>query len=255
MKKALKKTSTGPKNTVDPSEIAKFTAMADEWWSPTGKFKPLHKFNPVRIGYIRDAIADHFSRDATKPHVLKGISLLDIGCGGGLLSEPMARLGAEVVGVDAAEKNIAIASLHAEAQKLKIDYRCTTAESLAGRKKTFDVVLAMEIIEHVADVPAFLEACASLVKPGGLLFVATLNRTVKSYLFGIIGAEYVMGWLPKGTHTWQKFLKPSEIVMPLEKLGYKTKDIRGVQYHALKDSFSVSRDTSVNYMLVAERKR
>lgn len=243
-----------PSSTVDAAEIAKFTAMADEWWDPAGKFKPLHKFNPVRIAYLRDTIAAHVGSDATKPKSLKNLSLLDIGCGGGLLAEPMARLGATVTAIDAAEKNIAVASLHAKKQNLEIDYRCTTAEDVARTKKQFDVVLAMEIIEHVADVTAFLESCAKLVKPGGLLFVATLNRTAKSYLFAIVGAEYVLGWLPKGTHEWKKFLKPSEIVMPLESLGLKTREITGVSYNPIKDSFSVSRDTAVNYMLVAEKK-
>jgi 2-polyprenyl-6-hydroxyphenyl methylase/3-demethylubiquinone-9 3-methyltransferase len=192
--------------TVDPAEIARFSAIADEWWDPNGKFKPLHRFTPTRLEYIRGRIAGHFGRDALAPKPLAGLRLLDIGCGGGLLCEPMARLGASVVGADAAERNVKTAAVHAERQGLAIDYRHTTAEALAEAGELFDVVLNMEVVEHVADVAAFMGACARLVRPGGLMVVATLNRTAKAFALAIVGAEYVLGWLPRGTHTWSKFV-------------------------------------------------
>ena len=199
-------------STVDPAEIERFSRIAEEWWDPTGKFAPLHRLNPVRIGYIRDRAAAHWQRDALSGTPLQGLSLLDIGCGGGLLSEPMARLGAQVTGVDAAARNIAVAALHAEKQGLAIDYRQGTAEALAESGGQFDIVLALEIVEHVADVELFLKSCGRMVKPGGLLFLSTLNRTAKAWALAIAGAEYVLGWLPRGTHDWKKFLKPSEVV-------------------------------------------
>ncbi len=242
---------------VDPQEIANFAAMADEWWDETGKFKPLHKFNPIRIGYIRDQIIQHFnieSGDNTTPlKPLKGLRLLDIGCGGGLLSEPMARLGAEVVSADASETNINVASLHAEKSGLKIDYRHTTAEDLADAGEQFDVILNMEVIEHVADLEAFANACCTMLKPGGIMFVATLNRTMKSYALAIVGAEYILRWLPRGTHNWKKFLKPSEVVHLVRAGGLDVKHMTGATYNPLNDSWSLSRDFDVNYMLCATR--
>jgi 2-polyprenyl-6-hydroxyphenyl methylase/3-demethylubiquinone-9 3-methyltransferase len=230
---------------IDESEIAKFSAMADEWWDLNGKFKPLHKFNPVRIAYIRDNVLSHFNKDD-----FKGLSFLDIGCGGGLLSEPMARLGADVTSIDASEKNIKIASLHAQKSELDINYQCTSAEELATKSKKFDVVLNMEVIEHVADVEAFMQASCDLVKPGGLMFVATLNRTLKSYGLAIIGAEYILRWLPKGTHDWNKFLKPSEIDAHISNNAMKLKSLQGVSYNPLLDKWKLSDDLNVNYMML-----
>ncbi|WP_169565994.1 bifunctional 2-polyprenyl-6-hydroxyphenol methylase/3-demethylubiquinol 3-O-methyltransferase UbiG [Sneathiella limimaris] len=242
---------------VDPSEISNFAAMADEWWDETGKFKPLHKFNPLRIGYIRDTVISHFnlveegSAIPLKP--LKGLRVLDIGCGGGLLSEPMARMGAEVVAADASQTNIKVASLHAEKSGLSIDYRHTTAEELAASGEQFDVILNMEVIEHVADLEGFAAACCSMVKPGGLMFVATLNRTMKSYALAIIGAEYILRWLPRGTHNWKKFLRPSEVVGLVRQNGLSVKDMTGATYNPLNSTWSLSRDFSVNYMICATR--
>jgi 2-polyprenyl-6-hydroxyphenyl methylase/3-demethylubiquinone-9 3-methyltransferase len=236
--------------TVDPAEIERFSRIAEEWWDPAGKFAPLHQLNPVRIGYIRDRAAAHWRRDALSGSPLDGLDLLDIGCGGGLLSEPMARLGAAVTGIDAAERNIATASLHAEGQDLAIDYRATTAESLAEADKKYDIVLALEIVEHVADVELFLRTCGALVKPGGLLFLSTLNRTAKSWALAIAGAEYVLRWLPRGTHDWKKFLKPSEVVRGLRGGCIDAQEIVGVVYSPLSRAWSLNKaDLDVNYML------
>ena len=236
--------------TVDPAEIEHFSRIAEEWWDPAGKFAPLHRLNPVRIGYIRDRAATHWQRDALSGAPLEGLDLLDIGCGGGLLSEPMARLGAAVTGIDAAERNIATASLHADGQGLAIDYRATTAESLAGAGKRYDIVLALEIVEHVADVDLFLRTCGGLVKPGGLLFLSTLNRTAKSWALAIAGAEYVLRWLPRGTHDWKKFLKPSEVVRGLRHGAIDAQEIVGVVYSPLSRAWSLNKgDLDVNYML------
>jgi 2-polyprenyl-6-hydroxyphenyl methylase/3-demethylubiquinone-9 3-methyltransferase len=224
--------------------------IAEEWWDPAGKFAPLHQLNPVRIGYIRDRAATHWQRDALSGSPLNGLDLLDIGCGGGLLSEPMARLGAKVTGIDAAARNIATASLHAEGQDLAIDYRATTAESLAEANKRYDIVLALEIVEHVADVELFLRTCGALVKPGGLLFLSTLNRTAKSWALAIAGAEYVLRWLPRGTHDWKKFLKPSEVVRGLRGGAIEAQEIVGVVYSPLSRAWSLNKaDLDVNYML------
>ena len=232
--------------TIDSAEIAKFEAMADEWWDLEGKFAPLHKFNPVRIEYISNHIRQKFSK-------IEGVSILDIGCGGGLLAEPMTRLGANVTAIDASEKNIKIASLHAEKSGLKIDYQATTAEALAAKGKQFDVVLSMEVIEHVADVESFLNANASLVKPGGTLIVATLNRTAKSFALAIVGAEYVLRWLPRGTHDWKKFLKPSEIESILRHQLHLVES-KGASFNLLSNSWSLSNDLSTNYMMQFEKK-
>lgn len=241
-------------STVDADEIAHFTAMADEWWDAKGKFKPLHQMNPLRLSFIRDHIAAAHDRDITEPTPLKGISLLDIGSGGGLLCEPLARMGAAVTGVDAAEKNIHIARLHAEQMGVAVDYRHSTAEALAAEGKQFDVVMALEIVEHVADVETFLAAVSALVKPGGLLFMSTMNRTVKSYAMAIVGAEYVLRWLPKGTHHWNKFLRPSELILPLEQHGIRTADLQGMVYDPFNTSWSLHPNKlDVNYIFVGQK--
>lgn len=239
---------------VDPREIEKFSAIAAEWWDPAGKFKPLHQLNPTRLGYIRDHAARHFSKDPMANQPLSGLSILDIGCGGGLLSEPLCRLGADVTAIDAAEKNIKTASTHAAESGLKINYRHTTAEDLVAEKKTFDVVLNMEVIEHVADVNSFSQAACALVKEGGTMVASTLNRTPKSYLMAILGAEYVLRWLPRGTHDWQKFLRPSELAGLLRTQGMEISDISGVVYNPVNGSWRLSRrDLDVNYMIFATK--
>lgn len=238
--------------TVDPVEVERFSRIAGEWWDPAGKFAPLHRLNPVRIGYIRDRAARHWRRDALSGTPLAGLSVVDIGCGGGLLSEPMRRLGAAVTGIDAAADNIAIAALHAERQGLAIDYRQSTAEALASTGARFDIVLALEIVEHVADAELFLRSCSRLMKPGGLLFLSTLNRTAKAWALAIAGAEYVLGSLPRGTHDWRKFLKPSEVARGLRGNGLDVREIVGVVYSPLSRTWSVNRtDLDVNYMLYA----
>jgi 2-polyprenyl-6-hydroxyphenyl methylase / 3-demethylubiquinone-9 3-methyltransferase len=239
--------------TINPEEIERFSAMADEWWDPTGKFKPLHKFNPVRLAYIREQVLSHFGRDGQARRPFEGLRLLDIGCGGGLLCEPMARLGATVTGVDAGEKNVKIAALHAEQSELEIDYRATTAEALAESGEKFDVVLNMEVVEHVADVPLYLKSCADLVAPGGLMFLATINRTARAFALAIVGAEYVLRWLPRGTHSYDKFLTPEEITAVLGRNAMRVIDKCGVSYNPLSGEWFKSSDMGVNYMLLAEK--
>ncbi len=239
--------------TIDDSEVARFSAMAEQWWDPAGKFKPLHKFNPVRLAYIKQEVCRRFDRDPKATNAFNGLRFLDIGCGGGLLSEPMARLGAEVVGADPSETNIEIARLHMQSSGLEIDYRSTTAEALAADGETFDVILNMEVIEHVADVPLFLKATSSMVRPGGQMFVATINRTMKAYALAIVGAEYVLRWLPKGTHSYDKLVRPSEIENPLHAAGLTVVDRSGVSYNPLTDRWNRTRDMDVNYMLLAEK--
>jgi 2-polyprenyl-6-hydroxyphenyl methylase/3-demethylubiquinone-9 3-methyltransferase len=239
---------------VDHAEIAKFEAMADAWWDPTGKFKPLHRLNPVRVRFIRDRLAATLGRNPEEPEPLRGLSILDIGCGGGLLTEPLARLGADVTGIDAAEKNIAIARRHAENVGVRVTYLPCAAEDLAAQGAKFDAVLAMEIVEHVADLDAFFEAASRLLKPEGTMFVATLNRTVKSFAFAIVGAEYVLRWLPRGTHDWRRFMRPSELARQLRGQGLEMKELVGVSYDPIGDSFSLSRDCGVNYMSVARHR-
>ena len=239
--------------TINDAEVAKFTAMAEQWWDPTGKFKPLHKFNPVRLGYIRDKAIAHFARDGAVRRPLEGLKLLDIGCGGGLLSEPMARLGARVVGADASERNIAIARLHAAQSGLDIDYRATTAEALAASGDRFDIVLNMEVVEHVDNVPLYMKSCADLVAPGGLLFTATINRTPRAWALAIAGAEYVLNWVPKGTHEYRKFLTPDEISALCERNHLRVTDRTGVSFHPLHDEWRQSRDMGINYMVLAEK--
>ncbi len=233
-------------NTINKEEIEKFTKIADEWWNPNGKFKPLHKFNPIRISYIKDNIANIYNiKKEQKP--LERLKILDIGCGGGLLSEPMKRLGADVVGIDASSRNIQIAKLHAKKNKLDISYFCASPENFETSNK-FDVILNMEIIEHVDDVEFFLKSCSNLLKKNGVMFIATLNKTLKSYLFAIIGAEYIMRWLPIGTHDWEKFVKPDYLVNTLKKYNLTVNKIDGMKFNLLKDEWSISSDKSVNYI-------
>lgn len=242
-------------SSIDPAEVAKFEAMAAEWWDPTGKFKPLHMMNPVRLDYITRQIAAEFGRDLTRPRPFDGLRLLDIGCGGGLLSEPMARLGATVIGADAAERNIPVARVHAEAQALEIDYRHTTAEALAAADERFDVVLAMEIVEHVADPAAFVATCRDLLRPGGLIIASTLNRSAKSFMAAIVGAEWVMRWLPKGTHDWAKFITPEELAGMIARAGLEGVDKKGFVFNPVSWRWSISdRDLSVNYVTAAIRR-
>ena len=238
---------------VDRAEVERFSRFANDWWSPHGPMAPLHKFNPVRLAYIRDQAAQRFNRDARKLDCLSGLRMLDIGCGGGILSEPLARLGAEMVGADPAKENIAAARAHAQESGLVIDYRATTAEDLAEAGERFDVVLAMEVVEHVADVPLFVAACARMVKPSGLFIAATLNRTLKSFALAIVGAEYVLRWLPRGTHQWDKFVKPHELETAIENAGLRVIGERGVVYNPFADRWQLSSDMDVNYMLAAER--
>ncbi len=239
--------------TINDAEIAKFTAMAEEWWDPAGKFKPLHKFNPVRLGYIREHLIAHFGRDGTLMRPFEGISILDVGCGGGLLCEPLARLGATMTGIDAAERNIAIARLHAEKSGLAIDYRATTSEALAAAGERYDMVLNMEVVEHVDNVPLYMKSCADLVKPGGLMLTATINRTARAYALAIVAAERVLRWLPVGTHDWNKFLTPDEIKALITRNGLRVTAETGVVFHPLADEWRRSRDMGVNYMVLAER--
>ncbi len=235
--------------TVDPQEVSKFEAMAAEWWDPNGKFKPLHMLNPCRLDYIIAQICAEFERDPSVPAPLSGLRLLDIGCGGGLLSEPMARLGATVVGADAAPRNIPVAQHHANEMGLTIDYRNTTAEDLAAAGEQFDVVLNMEVVEHVADPQAYLDACAALLRPGGLMIASTINRNPKSFAMAIVGAEVIMRWLPRGTHDWRKFITPDELIAMLGKAGLTELDRAGFVFNPLGWSWSIShRDLSVNYV-------
>ena len=241
------------KSTVDPAEVERFSALAAEWWDPLGKMAPLHKFNPVRLGYIRDQAAARFGRDPKRLDSMKGLAILDIGCGGGLLCEPLARLGASMTGIDPSDTNIAAAREHAAQSELAIDYRCTTAEELAETGATFDLVLAMEVVEHVADVNLFVQSCGALVKPQGLMIAATLNRTLKSFALAIVGAEYILRWLPIGSHRWDKFVTPNELEIAMEQSGLRVTHEQGVIYNILADRWQLSTDTDVNYMLVAER--
>jgi len=258
------------KTTIDPEEIARFSAIADEWWDPKGKFAPLHRINPLRIEYIVGRVVGNrlsgeeinisLTPQPSTLNPLKDLSLLDIGCGGGLIAEPMARLGANVTAIDASEKNIAVAKLHAQTQGLSIDYRCATAEALAypesqiPNPESFDIVLALEIIEHVANIPIFVEACAKLVKPGGLLIMSTINRTAKSYALAIVGAEYILRWLPIGTHTWSKFVRPHELVRVLEKNGVVLSDMQGMVMNPLTFKWRWdAKDVSVNYIITGRK--
>ena len=233
-------------STINKKEIEKFSRIAEEWWNPEGKFKPLHKFNPMRISYIKENIIKTFKINQKK-NPLKNIKILDVGCGGGLLSEPMCRLGAEVTAIDASEKNINIAKLHSKKNNLKIEYICTSPEKLKSKNK-FDVVLNMEIVEHVEDVNFFLKSCSNLMKKNGIMFVATLNKTLKSYIFAIVGAEYVLRWLPIGTHEWDKFIKPDELIKILKENNLNLDRIDGMKFNLLIDKWDISNDKSVNYI-------
>ena len=233
-------------NTINKEEIEKFSKIAEEWWNPEGKFKPLHKFNPVRISYLKENIIKTFKLN-NKRTPLKDIKILDIGCGGGLLSEPMCRLGASVTGIDASDKNISVAKIHSKKNKLKIDYYCSSPEKFKVKDK-FDVILNMEIVEHVEDVNFFLRTCANLLKKNGIMFVATLNKTLKSYIFAIVGAEYILRWLPIGTHEWDKFVKPNELISILKKNNLELDTIDGMSYSILTKKWAVSDDKSVNYI-------
>ena len=239
--------------TVDENEVARFSRLASQWWDARGPMAPLHKFNPVRLAYIRDRTAAHFDRDPKRLDSLSGLRILDIGCGGGILSEPLARLGAAVVGIDPSENNIAVAQHHAARSGLSIDYRNTTAEALSESGEAFDVVLAMEVVEHVADIGLFVDLAAAMVRPEGLFFVATLNRTMKSFALAIVGAEYILRWLPRGTHQWDKFVTPNELEIAIEQSGMEITDETGIVYNLLADRWQLSADTDVNYMVVAEK--
>lgn len=235
---------------VDPAEVARFAKLAETWWDPAGPFKPLHVFNPARLKALGDRLARHFGRDSLAPGRFAGLSLLDIGCGGGLVAEPMARLGFAVTGIDAAEKNVRVAALHAAEMGLSIDYRAETVEALAAAGRRFDVVLNLEVVEHVADIDAFLAAAVAVVKPGGVMMVATLNRTAKAFALAIVGAEYVLGWLPRGTHDWRKFVRPSELAAALRPTGARVAELFGLSYNPLSGRWAETRDLSVNYVAV-----
>ena len=242
------------RTTIDQAEVERFSAMAAEWWNPQGKFRPLHKFNPVRLAYIRDQVAARFGRDPHAARPFEGLRILDIGCGGGLLCEPMARLGAEVVGVDPSETNIEVARLHAAESRVTVDYRASTAEDLADAGEKFDVVLNMEVVEHVADVGLFVARCAEMVKPGGLMFVATINRTMKARALAIFAAENILRWLPRGTHQYEKLVRPDELEAPLEASGMDIVHRTGVFFNPLQDRWNLSPDMDVNYMLMAKKR-
>ena len=244
----------GAESTIDPAEVAKFEAMAADWWDPTGKFKPLHMLNPCRLDYITEQIATEFDRDLTTEAPFAGLRLLDIGCGGGLLSEPMARLGATVVGADASEKNIPFARIHAEQMGLDIDYRHTTAEALAVAVELFDVVLNMEVVEHVADPGLFMVDCCALVRNGGHMTVATINRTARSFVFAIVGAEYVLRWLPRGTHRWKHFVTPEEISSITAANGFQLAHQSGVWVNPVTREFSLCESMQVNYMMIFDKR-
>ena len=244
----MAKAQTG---TIDADDVAKFEAMAEEWWDFDGKFRPLHRFNPIRLRYIRDRLCARFDRDPRELLALKGLRILDVGCGGGLISEPLARMGATVTGIDASDINIGIARTHAERSGVDIDYEATTPEELATTGDKFDVVITLEVVEHVADLDLFLDSCTRLVGSGGAMTLATLNRTPKSFLFGIVGAEYVMRWLPKGTHDWHKFVRPSEIVRALRQNTLSVDDVTGLIFNPLSGEWRTGKDVSVNYILFA----
>jgi 2-polyprenyl-6-hydroxyphenyl methylase/3-demethylubiquinone-9 3-methyltransferase len=237
--------------TVDRAEIERFARVARGWWEPEGEFRPLHKLNPVRLGYLRDHLARHFGRDVRGAQPFAGLRFLDIGCGGGLVSEPLARLGAAVTGIDAGDDALEIARGHAAESGVAVDYRHAAAEDLAAAGETYDAVLALEVVEHVADPPLFLAATAQLVRPGGALILSTINRTAKAFLFAILGAEYVMGWLPRGTHHWDRFLKPSELAAGLRPHGITLRDLKGLGYDPLAGRWSLTSDLEVNYLLFA----
>jgi 2-polyprenyl-6-hydroxyphenyl methylase/3-demethylubiquinone-9 3-methyltransferase len=248
---ARKKSS---RSTIDAAEVRQFEALAAEWWDESGPMKPLHRLNPVRMGYLRKQICGHFKREGDSFSPFKGLHMLDVGCGGGLVTEPLCRLGADVTGIDAGAENIKIAKEHAQQHSLDIHYTTTSVEKMAATGKTFDVVTALEIVEHVADPALFISACCRLVKKNGLMVFSTLNRTPKSYLLGIIAAEYILRWVPAGTHDWKKFVRPSELARPLEQHGFEITDIKGLVYNPLRRQFTLSMtDMDVNYFLTAKK--
>ena len=246
-------TPNGPSSTIDPSEVARFDRLARDWWDPNGPMRALHRLNPLRLQYIRDRACNQFGRDERAAHCLRELTVLDVGCGAGLLCEPLARLGASVTGLDPAATNIAVARLHAERAGLAIDYRSDTVEAVVAGDERFDVVLAMEVVEHVADVEAFVSACCGAVKPGGLLVMATINRTLRAFALVIVGAEYILGWLPKGTHQWDKFVTPEELAAAIAAGGLSVINRRGAVYNPITAQWLLAGDMSVNYMLAAER--
>jgi 2-polyprenyl-6-hydroxyphenyl methylase/3-demethylubiquinone-9 3-methyltransferase len=242
------------KSTVDETEVARFAALADEWWNPSGPLAPLHRLNPLRIGYVKQSICRKFGRDAKDPHALAGLSVLDVGCGGGLVTEPLCRMGATVTGIDPASENTGVATHHAAEAGLSIDYRATTIEEQAARDERFDVVTMLEVVEHVPNVPAFVAASASVLKPDGMMIAATINRTMKAWLLAIIGAEYVLRWLPRGTHSYDKLVTPAELSTAFRKAGLTVIAETGVMYVPIADLWRLSRDMDVNYMMAAERR-
>ncbi len=242
-----------PRTTIDQADVDRFSAMAEEWWDANGKFKPLHKFNPVRLSYIKSKLCEHFHLDPLKPKPLQNLRILDIGCGGGLLCEPLARLGADIIGADASETNIEVAKIHATQSDLTIDYRATTSEDLSEEGEKFDCILNMEVVEHVSDVNLFMTSCAQMVKPGGLMFVATINRTFKANALAIFMAENVLKWLPRGTHQYDKLVRPEELEIPLNSSGMNIIDRTGVFYNPVFDQWKFSKDMDVNYMILAQR--
>jgi 2-polyprenyl-6-hydroxyphenyl methylase/3-demethylubiquinone-9 3-methyltransferase len=248
------KSPAAARTSVDRGEVARFAALADEWWNPRGKMAPLHKFNPVRLGFIRDQACAQFERDAKALDCLAGLTFLDVGCGGGIVSEPLARLGGKITGIDPAEENIEAAKLHAEKSGLSIDYRATTVEAVAETDAAFDVVIASEVVEHVADLDFFAGRCAALVKPGGLMIVTTINRTLKSFALAIVGAEYVLRWLPVGTHSWEKLVTPGELETALKAGGLAVVEESGIMYDLFRDEWRRSDDMDVNYMFAAEKR-
>jgi 2-polyprenyl-6-hydroxyphenyl methylase/3-demethylubiquinone-9 3-methyltransferase len=246
-------TGAGARGTLDPAEVARFAQLAAEWWDPGGKFRPLHKLGPARLSFIRRQLVSHFGRSADALRPLEGLFVLDVGCGGGLISEPMCRLGAHVTGVDPAEESIAAARAHAGVQGLAIDYRATTIEALVEARADFDTILCLEVVEHVPDPGAFLGLCARLLRPGGMLVASTINRTVKAYLLAIVGAEYVLGWLPRGTHQWERFITPDEMARHLAAAGLGPAVVEGLVYSVLADRWSLAADTDVNYLAAAAK--